>query len=151
MSRVRAALCLVSLMFLLSCAGLGVRNEAEEEFTKGLSLFDKGRYAEAVAHFERATDLEPNYGVAYLYAGRCYVTLRKWESALPALRTAFRLAPEETKRAVLDILTDALYSASLAEFHKGNLKSSGKYLDEAVKLDPSRSNYPSLFRDSTER
>ncbi len=151
MFRLRVGLCLMSLVFLASCAGFGVRNEAEGEFNKGLSLFEKGRCAEAVTHFERATDLDPNYGLAYLYTGTCYVSLRKWENALPALRTAFRLAPEETKRAVLDILIDALYSASLAEFHKGNLKSSGKYLDEAVELDPSRSNYPSLFRDSTER
>jgi tetratricopeptide (TPR) repeat protein len=127
-----------------------VRSDAEQEFDKGLSLFNKARYAEAATHFDKATSLDPNYGVAYLYLGRSYVSLRQWGKALPALRTALRLAPDETRKEALTILTDALFSASVSEFHKGNLKSSGKYLDEATQLDPFRSDIPLRYRETQE-
>lgn len=147
----RGLLLFLAALSLVSCAGLGVRSDAEQDFDRGLSLFNKGKYAEAVPHFDRAISLDPNYGVAYLYLGRSYVSLRQWEKALPALRTALRLAPEDTKKEALNVLMDALFSASVSEFHKGNLKSSGKYLDEATELDPFRVDLPSLYRDSQER
>ncbi len=101
---------LLSALFiaLVSCAGFAARSAARSEFDAGLSVFNRGRYEEAVPHFVKATELEPEFGRAYLYLGRSYLNLSRWSDAVPPLRTAFRLAPEESRREMADIILDVL-------------------------------------------
>jgi tetratricopeptide (TPR) repeat protein len=99
---------------MVSCAGLGTRSQAQEEFDTGLALFNQGRHAEAIPHLDRATRLMPEFGRAYLYLGRSYLSLGKWKEALPSLSTACRLSPDESRQEVLNILLDLLFSAALS-------------------------------------
>ncbi len=108
------ALLIGAAVILQSCAGLSVRSQAQEAFNTGLALFNQGRYAEAIPHLDRATRLDPEFGKAYLCMGRSYVALGKWKEALPPLRTAYRLAPEETQGEIGNILLDIVLSASLS-------------------------------------
>lgn len=96
------------VMFLLSCAGLKTRTDAQAEFDRGLSLFNIGKFEDAVPHFMKATELEPNFGIAYLYIGKSYLNLGRWREAVPSLRTAYRLSPEETRKEIENILIDLL-------------------------------------------
>lgn len=111
----------IVLMFILlnsivSCAGFQSKREAGEEFDKGSSLFNRGHYEEAVTHFTHATEIEPEFGRAYLYLARSYLNLGKWNEAFPSLRTAFRLSPEESKEEIADIIIDyLLWSGSKLE------------------------------------
>jgi tetratricopeptide (TPR) repeat protein len=98
---------LTALIF--SCAGTAEKPDAQYEFEKGISLYNRGLYDEAVAHFERATEMDPDFGRAYLYIGRSYLNLGRWREALPSLRTAYRISPEETKADVSDIIFDFLF------------------------------------------
>jgi tetratricopeptide (TPR) repeat protein len=98
----------IAVSALFSCAGIGIKSDAQSEFDTGLSFFNKGQYEKAIPYFEKATELNPEFGRAYLYAGRSYLNLRKWNEALPSLRTAYRLAPEETKKEIADIIMDIL-------------------------------------------
>lgn len=93
------------VVFLVSCAGLQAR-QAQSEFDAGLSLFNRGNYDEAIPHFEKATEIDPDFGKAYLYLGRSYLNLGKWSEAVPPLRTAYRLSPGQTKKEIADILLD---------------------------------------------
>jgi tetratricopeptide (TPR) repeat protein len=102
-------LCFIFANFLISCAGTGVKKTAQSEFESGLLLFNRGQYEESVPHFERATELVPEFGMAYLYQGRAYVNLGKWPEALQSLRTAFRLAPEESNKAIPEIIIDVFF------------------------------------------
>lgn len=102
-------LCVIFINFLISCAGLGVKKTAQSEFDSGLSLFNRGQYEEAIPHFERATELVPEFGRAYLYMGRAYLNLGKWQEALQHLRTAFRLAPEESNKEIAEIIMDVFF------------------------------------------
>lgn len=95
------------LAALASCAALRDRT-ARAEFDEGLSLFNRGRYAEAAGHFEKATELAPEFGDAYLYLGRSYLNLGRWSEAVPPLRTAYRLSPDETRAQIADIILDVL-------------------------------------------
>ncbi len=101
-------LLLAVMISLVSCAGILAKSDAESEYETGLSLFNRGKYEEAIKHFERATELVPDFGKAYLYTGRAYLNLGKWREALPPLRTAFRLSPEETKQEIADIIMDII-------------------------------------------
>jgi tetratricopeptide (TPR) repeat protein len=93
---------------LLSCAGLKSKTDVQEEFDLGLSLFNRGKYEEALPHFEKAIEIDPEFGRAYLFIGRSYLNLGKWREAVPSLRTAYRLSPEETKKEIEDMLIDLL-------------------------------------------
>jgi tetratricopeptide (TPR) repeat protein len=92
----------------VSCAGVMGKSPAESEFDTGLSLFNRGRFEEAVPHFERATEHEPGFGEAYLYLARSNLNLGRWEEALHPLRTAMRLSPEETREEIAEIILDVL-------------------------------------------
>jgi len=113
MNRLNKILSIVLTFILLnsifSCAGLQSKREAQDEFDRGLSLFNRGNYEEAITHFTRATDIEPEFGRAYLYLGRSYLNLGKWKEAFPPLRTAFRLSPEESREEITDIIMDYLF------------------------------------------
>lgn len=119
---------LMVLSIALSCAGLGGKDPAQAEFDLGLSLFNRGRFEEAVPHFERATEHRPDFGEAYLYLGRSYINLGRWAEALHPLRTAYRLSPGETRKEIMEIILDVL-------------------LQNATRLDP---DVRSQFRDFLE-
>jgi tetratricopeptide (TPR) repeat protein len=134
--KVRASPSFIFLFFLLfSCAGLTLRT-AVDEFDEGMTSFNQGNYENAIPHFQKAAELDPNYGRAYLYLGRSYLNLRKWVEAIPPLRTAFRLSPDESGKEVLNILLDALLGAATSQLKKGNFLESINYLKEGLSLEP---------------
>jgi len=106
--RIFAIVLVAHLAALGGCAGTETRDEAQGEFNRGLSLFNRGRFSEAVPAFERATELKPEWGEAYLYLGRCHLSLGRWQEALPPLRAAFRLSPERTKKEAGELILDVL-------------------------------------------
>jgi tetratricopeptide (TPR) repeat protein len=98
----------VLLVCLVSCAGTMSKTPSQSEFDLGLSLFNLGKYEAAIPHFEQAAVLQPDFGRAYLYAGRCYVHLGRWREAVQPLRTAFRLTPVESRKEVVQTVLDVL-------------------------------------------
>jgi tetratricopeptide (TPR) repeat protein len=51
------------------------------------------KWDEAISHYTQAVKLDPNLAEAYLGWGFCLVNLKKYEDAIPPLRTAERLMP----------------------------------------------------------
>jgi tetratricopeptide (TPR) repeat protein len=97
--RTRLFMLIAAALLLGSCAMIpGFVSEAQNEFEEGLALFNSGRYQESIPRFQRATDLDPNFGRAYLYLGRSYIGLKSWRQALTPLRTAYRLSRGNQKR-----------------------------------------------------
>ncbi len=135
--RVNRKLILILIVFILSsCAGLFLSG-AEREFEEGLALFNRGLYEEAIVHFNKSTELDPMFPKPYLYLGRSYLNLGRWAEAVQPLRTAFRLAPAETKGEVVNLLFDALFGAAVSDFKKGDFKNSIGFLKEALQYEPS--------------
>jgi tetratricopeptide (TPR) repeat protein len=52
------------------------------------------KWDEAISRYTQAVKLDPNLGEAYLGWGYCLVNLKKYEDAIPPLRTAERLMPQ---------------------------------------------------------
>jgi tetratricopeptide (TPR) repeat protein len=116
----RAAIFLALVTFFLtSCASLGRFNPAYDSFDRGLALFNQGRFADSVAYFERATRQNPEFGEAYFYLGRAYVSQSKWRAAIPPLRTAFRLSPRAAQQEIMNLIVDATFAAALNDFDLG--------------------------------
>jgi tetratricopeptide (TPR) repeat protein len=102
-----------------SCASLGRFDPAYESFDRGLALFNQGHFAEAVPHFERATRQNPEFGEAYFYLGRSYLSQSKWRAAIPPLRTAFRLSPRHAQQEIISLIMDATFAAAVNDFDLG--------------------------------
>ena len=103
---IRFLLFCLLINILISCAGSGVRKEARSEFVSGLSLFNRGQYEESIPHFEQARKLVPEFWEAHMFLGRAYLNLKKWHEALPPLKTAFQLEPQESQRKSAGIIMD---------------------------------------------
>ena len=109
----------LALMSASACATLG-HFRGEDSFERGLALFNQGRFAASIPHFETATHEDPEFAQAYFYLGRAYVSESRWRSAIQPLRTAFRLAPEAAKQEIMNLLVDATFAAALNDFHLGD-------------------------------
>ncbi len=107
-----------ALLLSSACATLG-HFRGEDSFQRGLALFNQGRFAASIPHFEAATREDPEFAQAYFYLGRAYVSESRWRAAIQPLRTAFRLAPERAKQEIMDLLIDASFAAALNDFHLG--------------------------------
>jgi len=116
----RTFLCFLAIIVCLtmaSCATL-TSYQARSEYDTGLSLFNRGLFSEAIPHFEKATEVDPDYAMAYLYLGRSYVSTGDYTKAINPLRTAYRLSPDNVKNQIMDILLDALFNAGQMEINK---------------------------------
>ena len=105
----RFFLCIILVFCLDACAGPSVREKAQVPFDVGLSFFDGRQYEEAIPNFEQAAELDPGFWKAYLYLGRSYLALKEWNKALPPLKTAFRIAPEEAHKEIAKIVLDVFF------------------------------------------
>ncbi len=133
---IRCMATIVVLACLVSCAGLGLSSSSRSAFEAGLGLFNQGKYEDAIPNFVKATELEPEFGRAYLYLGRSQLNLRRWAAAVPPLRSAYRLAPGETRKEALQIFLDALIGAGSARLAQGDLSGSISLFKEALTLAP---------------
>ena len=115
-----AIVCLVfAMIFLSSCTLLGRFDPAYASFDRGLALFNQGHFADSVPYFERATRENPEFGEAYFYLGRAYVSQSKWRAAIAPLRTAFRLAPQDAQQEIVNLILDATFAAALNDLNLG--------------------------------
>jgi tetratricopeptide (TPR) repeat protein len=135
MGTVRSLLVMLSIGIMTSCATLGLQS-ARSAFDEGIAYFNRGDFEEAIALFQKAIELDPEYGEAYLYLGRSYLSLGRWFDAITPLRTAFRIAPAETKREAVNLLLDALLAAGADALKRGDFKSSIGLFKEALELKP---------------
>jgi tetratricopeptide (TPR) repeat protein len=116
----KAAIYLALVLTIASgCATVG-HFRGEDSFARGLALFNQGRFAASILHFEAATREDPEFAQAYFYLGRAFVSESRWRAAIQPLRTAFRLAPEAAKQEIMNLLVDATFSAALNDFNLGD-------------------------------
>lgn len=131
-------LAILAFVLLVGACSTALRifDEAQYEYERGIALFNQGNFEQAIGHFQKATEIDPNYFQAYLYLGRSYLSLNQWRLAITPLRTAFQISPAETKNEVLNLLIDALYGAAVAELNKGDFESSLGLFREVLQLQP---------------
>lgn len=134
-----ALICFLVALVTASCTGMSFLSGAKGEFDAGINFFNRGVYDQAVPHFLKATELDPEFDKAYLYLGRSYLSLGRWSDAVQPLRTAYRLAPAETQKEIGSILFDALLSAAVGELKQGQFMPAIEHLREGLALDPSSS------------
>lgn len=88
---------LLLLAFLLSgiligCGGAST-GTAQSYYEQGLKLNDESRYQEAIAQFDKAIELNPEYAEAYRNRGIAYDIQGQYERAVQDYDEAIRLNP----------------------------------------------------------
>lgn len=130
------AILVIAAIFFVSCAGVSISPEVRADLNAGLNLFNQGKFDAALPFFQKAVAAEPDYYEAQLYLGRTYLNMKDYGKAVPPLRRAYRLSPDDFKSQAFDILIDALMGAAFTELGKGNFENSLTYVREIMSNDP---------------
>jgi serine/threonine protein kinase/tetratricopeptide (TPR) repeat protein len=72
--------------------------EAFKAFSLGLEQQQKGKYTDAIPFFQRATEIDPNFALAYARMASMYYTLRQNDLAAAASQKAFDLRERVSER-----------------------------------------------------
>lgn len=68
-----------------------------EEKNKGNEAFQKGNFLEAINHFSKAIELDPNNHILYSNRSASYASLGKYEDALNDANKCVQIKPEWAK------------------------------------------------------
>jgi tetratricopeptide (TPR) repeat protein len=79
-----------------------VASPAEEHFEKGFEYFQQEKWDEAIAEFQEAIRLDPEFGEAYLGLGYSHVQKGEFEQAIAALEKYLQLEPGADNRAQVE-------------------------------------------------
>jgi tetratricopeptide (TPR) repeat protein len=104
------------------------RSNAERMYSQGVALLSRDDYARALAFFEKATELDPNYAEAWYQAGFCYGSLGRHNDALKASKQALKLRPD---------WTEAVVNIGASNFALGNYKDAADAYKQALRNDDS--------------
>jgi len=67
----------------------------DEHFGKGLTLYGQNKHAEAVAELQKAVEIDPSFGDAYLAMGHALHKLSRFREAVEAIKKAIGVNPQE--------------------------------------------------------
>ncbi len=103
-------------------------SEAQRHYLRATLLERRGAYAEALAEYERALELDPQSPFLAGEAAELALEVEDWDRAEKWARRRLELAPKDAKS-----------SLALGRVHwaKGRVSEAEKSLEEALKLDPS--------------
>ena len=104
------------------------RSNAERMYSQGVAQLSRDDFGRALAFFERATELDPNYAEAWYQAGFCYGSLGRHNEALKASKQAIKLRPD---------WTEALVNIGASNFALGNYKDAVDSYKQALRIDDS--------------
>ena len=87
-----SALAHTLILAALACSGL---SESGEHYNAGVALQQQGRLEDAVAEYDQAIRLSPQFADAYLNRGLAYIQLEQYERAVQGYDEAIRLNPQD--------------------------------------------------------
>jgi tetratricopeptide (TPR) repeat protein len=75
---------------------------AQEHFEKGFDYFQQEKWDEAIAEFQEAIRLDPDFALAYMALGYSHVNKGEFEQAIEALEKYLQLEPGADNRAQVE-------------------------------------------------
>jgi len=100
---------------------------AEDYSNRGLTYFEIGEYEQAIADYDQAIALDPEFAIAYLNRGLTYFEIGEYEQALADYDQAIVLDPEFATA----YLNRGVAYTDLGEYGQALID-----LDQAIELDP---------------
>jgi protein O-mannosyl-transferase len=103
------------------------KDDATAHNNLGFVLAQKGQMSEAVPHFQKALEIDPDYTEAYNNLGDVYYFNQQMDEALACYQKAAQLAPDDA---------GIQNNLGLALVQKGRLDEAIGHFQKAVSLDP---------------
>ena len=138
-----------------------------EHFDKGVELFDKKMYSEAIDEFNQALELDPEQVAIVSRVGDAYLQMKKYDDALASYEKAIALTPNDpkllnNKGVVLDKMgkkkesekafeqaagitgggAQELYNLGVTKYNAGNMEEAATAFQRAIAAD---SNYAEAY------
>ena len=110
------------------------KSDANTYCNQGESFLSDKRYDEALAEFQKAIDIKPDYARAYFGRGHVYRRTKRYANAIIAFQQAIKFKPN---------YKEAHYGLALAYFESGDNSKAKAAADATLKIDP----YYQLARD----
>jgi len=107
----------------------------ESFLSKGDSLYQQKKYAEALQEYQRVLSENPDLYLAHERIGLCYAKLNDLDNAIKAFKSLLDKDPQSQ---------ETLFNISIIYFQKGDLDEGMKYFKQ---LDEKRLTDPQLFFD----
>jgi len=103
------------------------REQAQEKFNIGNTLFELGRYSEALSSFNQAADLLPDYPEASFSRGETLIKLGRYEEAVTSFDKCVDLNPENAP---------AWNRRGIALYYLGRYPEALNSYNKAIEIDP---------------
>ena len=104
-----------------------VLGDAETYYTRGVEYLKKGEYEEAIADFNKAIALRPDFAEAYSKRGEAYYAQKRYKEAIAEYSKAIGLRPD---------FAEAYSNRGAAYFAQRNYEQAIADFNEAIKLKP---------------
>ena len=115
-------------------SGCGGSNKAQERYSAGIELQNQGLLEEAIAEYDEAISIDPDFVEAYSSRGVAYALLNEDEKAIQDFSEAIRLSPDSA---------DVYKNRGDIYFRQGEFQRAVEDYDEAIRLTP-RLSQPSI-------
>ncbi|MEB3831791.1 tetratricopeptide repeat protein, partial [Phormidium sp. CCY1219] len=103
------------------------KDEAEVWLERGFEQYKRGDFAGAIASYNEAIRLQPDYALAYYNRGVAQGNLGQYEEAIASFNEAIRLQPD---------FAVAYYSRGIAQGNLGQHEEAIASFNEAIRLQP---------------
>lgn len=113
------------MLFLILCIVVGCDNKADSYNKKGISLYNRGKYTEAIEEFKKALELNPKHYDAHFHLGIVYYAKGMIDESITELKKAIDAAPDEPK---------AHYNIAFAYVAKENIEEALSEYQKAINL-----------------
>jgi len=88
---------LVTIALTLLSVSAAVSAAYSFDWQRAVSLYQQGKYRDALAEFQAVVKEYPDFSDAYKFIGFCYVNLNEYEHAIEALKKTLELKQKEQK------------------------------------------------------
>ena len=103
------------------------KSDASTHCNRGESFLSDERYDEALAEFQKAIDIKPDYAKAYFGRGHVYRRTKRYVNAIIAFQQAIKFKPN---------YKEAHYGLGIAYFESGDNSKAMAAVNVALKIDP---------------
>lgn len=84
----------ILVLMIVLCTPVFGQETVDELNSKGVDLAEQGRYEEAVAVFDKAIEIDPEYAYAWSNKGNVLSDMGKYDEAIAAFDRAIEIDPE---------------------------------------------------------
>ena len=103
------------------------KSDASTHCNRGESFLSDERYDEALAEFQKAIDIKPDYARAYFGRGHIYRRTKRYVNAIIAFQQAIKFKPN---------YKEAHYGLGIVHFESGDNSKAIAAVNVALKIDP---------------